>query len=198
MITVEKLQALDIGPQWVEPLNAAIQKFSIFTVKEQAAFIGQLSHECNHFRTLQENLNYRPETLQALFHTHFKPDEYALFAHKPEKIANRVYANRGGNRNEASGDGWLYRGRGCIQLTFHDNYWHCGQALGQDFVKNPDLVSTPMWAVMSAGWFWTTHGCNRLAEAGNEEGLCKVVNGGLNGLEERKHLTSKALTILSA
>jgi len=198
MITAEKLHALQIGPEWVEPLNATIQKFTIFTVKEQAAFIGQLSHECNHFRTLEENLNYRAETLQKLFGHKFKPGEIDLYAHNPIKIANRIYANRGGNRDEASGDGHRFHGRGCIQLTFHDNYWHCGQALGQDFVMNPQLVATPMWAAMSAGWFWGTHGCNQLAESGNEEGLCKRINGGLFGLNERIDLTAKALAVLSA
>ena len=121
-----------------------------------------------------------------------------FFAHQPQKIANRIYANRGGNRNEASGDGFLYRGRGTIQLTFHDNYWHCGQALGQDFVKNPDLVKTPMYAAMSGGWFWATHGCNQIAESGDEQALCRRINGGLFGLEERKDLTAKALAVLSA
>ena len=198
MITTEKLHALGIGPEWVEPLNATIQKFSIFTVKEQAAFIGQCSHECNHFKTLEENLNYRAETLQKLFGHKFKPEEIAVYAHNPEKIANRIYANRGGNRDEASGDGHRFHGRGCIQLTFHDNYWHCGQALGQDFVMNPQLVATPMWAAMSAGWFWSTHGCKQLAESGNEEGLCKRINGGLFGLDERIALTRKALDVLSA
>jgi putative chitinase len=197
MITAEKLHALGIGPEWVEPLNATIQKFSIFTVKEQAAFIGQCSHECNHFKTLEENLNYRAETLQKLFGHKFKPEEIALYAHNPEKIANRIYANRGGNRDEASGDGNRFHGRGCIQLTFHDNYWHCGQALGQDFVMNPQLVATPMWAAMSAGWFWSTHGCNQLAESGNEEGLCKRINGGLFGLDERIALTNKTFAVLS-
>jgi len=197
MITAEKLHALGIGPEWVEPLNATIQKFSIFTVKEQAAFIGQCSHECNHFKTLEENLNYRAETLQKLFVHKFKPEEIALYAHNPEKIANRIYANRGGNRDEASGDGNRFHGRGCIQLTFHDNYWHCGQALGQDFVMNPQLVATPMWAAMSAGWFWSTHGCNQLAESGNEEGLCKRINGGLFGLDERIALTNKTFAVLS-
>jgi len=198
MITAEKLHALQIGPEWAEPLNATIQKFSIFTVKEQAAFIGQCSHECNHFRTLEENLNYRAETLQKLFGHKFKPGEIDLYAHNPIKIANRIYANRGGNRDEASGDGHRFHGRGCIQITFHDNYWHCGQALGQDFVMNPQLVATPMWAAMSAGWFWGTHGCNQLAESGNEEGLCKRINGGLFGLNERIDLTAKALAVLSA
>ena len=198
MITAQKLHALQIGPEWVEPLNATIQKFSIFTIKEQAAFIGQCSHECNHFKTLEENLNYRAETLQKLFGHKFKPGEIELYAHNPEKIANRIYANRGGNRDEASGDGHRFHGRGCIQLTFHDNYWHCGQALGQDFVMNPQLVATPMWAAMSAGWFWSTHGCNQLAESGNQEGLCKRINGGLFGLHERIDLTSKALAVLAS
>ena len=197
MITAQKLHALQIGPEWVEPLNATIQKFSIFTVKEQAAFIGQCSHECNHFKTLEENLNYRAETLQKLFGHKFKPGEIELYAHNPEKIANRIYANRGGNRDEASGDGHRFHGRGCIQLTFHDNYWQCGQALGQDFVMNPQLVATPMWAAMSAGWFWSTHGCNQLAESGNQEGLCKRINGGLFGFQEREELTRKALAVLN-
>ena len=120
MINAHQLQQLGIGPEWVEPLNAVITKFNIFTIKEQSAFIGQLSHESNHFRTLEENLNYRAETLQKLFPHKFQPNEFALFAHQPEKIANRIYSNRGGNRNEASGDGWMYRGRGLVQLTFHE------------------------------------------------------------------------------
>jgi len=197
MITAEKLHALGIGPEWVEPLNATIQKFNIFTIKEQAAFIGQCSHECNHFKTLEENLNYRAETLQKLFGHKFKPGEIEVYAHNPEKIANRIYSSRGGNRDEASGDGHRFHGRGCIQLTFHDNYWHCGQALGQDFVMNPQLVATPMWAAMSAGWFWSTHGCNQLSEAGNEEGLCKRINGGLFGLDERIALTERAYHVLA-
>jgi putative chitinase len=198
MLSPEKLHALGIGPEWVEPLNATIQKFSISTVKEQAAFIGQLSHECNHFRTLEENLNYRAETLQKLFGHKFKSEEIALYAHNPQKIANRIYSSRMGNRDEASGDGWKFHGRGCIQLTGHDNYWHCGQALGQNFVMNPQVVATPMWAAMSAGWFWSTHGCNQLAESGNQEGLCKRINGGLFGLQERVDLTSKALAVLAS
>lgn len=197
MITTEKLHALGIGPEWVEPLNATIQKFTIFTVKQQSAFIGQCAHECNHFKTLEENLNYRAETLQKLFGHKFKAGEIEVYAHNPQKIANRIYSNRGGNRDEASGDGWRFHGRGCIQLTFHDNYWHAGQALGQDFVTNPQLVATPMWAAMTAGWFWSTHGCNQLAEDGNEESLCKRINGGLFGLTERIALTRQALGVLA-
>jgi putative chitinase len=83
-------------------------------------------------------------------------------------------------------------------LTGHDNYWHFGQAIGEDMVSNCDLVATPKYAALSAGWFWKTHGCNELAESGNEEGLCKRINGGLFGLNERKELTAKTLAVLSA
>jgi len=196
MLSPEKLHALGIGPEWSEPLTTTFITFGINDAKRQAAFIGQCSHECNHFKTLEENLNYRPETLQKLFGHKFKPEEITLYAHNPEKIANRIYANRGGNRDEASGDGHRFHGRGCIQLTFHDNYWHCGQALNRDFVSHPELVATPMYAALSAGWFWTTHGCNALAESGDEEGLCRRINGGTFGLQDRIALTQKATSIL--
>ena len=198
MLSPEKLNQLGIGAEWSEPLTTTFATFGVNDVKKQAAFIGQCSHECNHFKTLEENLNYRAETLQKLFGHKFKPEEIELYAHKPEKIANRIYANRNGNRDEASGDGHRFHGRGCIQLTFHDNYWHFGQAVGQDFVMNPQLVASPMYAALSAGWFWKTHGCNDLAEAENWTGLTKRINGGTFGLEERVKLTQHALAVLGA
>jgi len=194
----EKLHALGIGSEWSEPLTTTFATFGINDVKKQAAFIGQCSHECNHFKTLEENLNYRSETLQKLFGHKFKPGEIEVYAHHPEKIANRVYSNKMGNRDESSGDGWRFHGRGCIQLTGHDNYWHFGQSVGQDFVMNPQLVATPMYAALSAGWFWKTHGCNDLAEAENWTGLTKRINGGTFGLEERVKLTQHALAVLGA
>jgi len=165
MISTEKLQKLGIGPQWSEPLTTTFTSFGIDDVKKQAAFIGQCSHECGHFKKLEENLNYSAETLQKLFGHKFKPGEIEVYAHHPEKIANRIYGSRGGNRDESSGDGWKFHGRGLIQLTLHDNYWHFGKAIGQDLVAHPELVSTPTYAALSAGWFWKTHGCNELAEA---------------------------------
>jgi len=198
MISTEKLHALGIGPEWSEPLTTTFTTFGINDVNRQAAFIGQCSHECNHFKTLEENLNYRAETLQKLFGHKFKPDEFAVYAHNPQKIANRIYASRMGNRGEESGDGWRFHGRGCIQLTGHDNYWHFGQAVGKDLVAEPQLVATPMYAALSAGWFWKTHGCNDLAEAENWEGLTKRINGGTFGLEERIKLTQHALAVLGA
>ena len=198
MITAAQLHQLGIGPEWLEPLEHTFTTFGISDAKEQAAFIGQCSHECNHFKTLEENLNYRPETLHALFGHKFKPEEIPLYAHHAEKIANRIYANRMGNRDEASGDGYRFRGRGCIQLTGHDSYWHFGQAVQKDFLTEPDLVATPMYAALSAGWFWKTHGCNELAETQNEEGLCRRINGGTFGLDERIKLTQHALAVLGA
>ena len=198
MISAEKLHALGIGPEWSEPLTTTFATFGINDVNRQAAFIGQCSHECNHFKTLEENLNYRPETLHALFGHKFKPEEIQLYAHHAEKIANRIYANRMGNRDESSGDGWRFHGRGCIQLTGHDNYWHFGQAVQKDLVDEPQLVATPMYAALSAGWFWQTHGCNDLAEAENWEGLTKRINGGTIGIEERISLTKHASSVLGA
>ena len=197
MISAEKLHALGIGAEWSEPLTTTFTTFGMNDARKMAAFIGQCSHECNHFKTLEENLNYRPETLQKLFGHKFKPEEIAIYAHHPEKIANRIYGNRMGNREESSGDGWRFHGRGCIQLTGHDNYWHFGQAINKDMVKEPQLVATPMYAALSAGWFWKTHGCNELAESQNWEGLTKRINGGLFGLEERVRLIHQAVAELS-
>jgi len=103
-----------------------------------------------------------------------------------------------GNRDEASGDGWKFHGRGCIQLTGHDNYWHFGQSIKQDMVAHPELVATPMYAALSAGWFFKTHGCNDLAEAQDWVGLTKRINGGTIGLDERISLTKRALDVLGA
>ena len=196
MLSPEKLHKLGIGGEWAEPLMATFTKFGMVSSKEQACFIAQCSHESNHFKVLEENLNYRAETLQALFGHKFKPEEIQSYARNPQRIANRIYANRMGNRDEASGDGWRFRGRGLLQLTGHDNVWHCGQALGQDFVMNPDLLATPMFASLSAGWFWSTHGCGKLID--NAEQLCKRINGGLIGLEDRKIQTQNAFAVLEA
>jgi len=197
MLNSDQLHKLGISADWVDPLNATFQKFGINDVKKQAAFIGQCSHESGHFKKLEENLNYSADTLNRLFGHKFKPGEIEQYAHQPQRIANRIYANRMGNRDEASGDGWLYHGRGIVQLTGHDNFWHFGQSVGMDFVHNPAPVSQPMYAAMSGGWFWAMHGCNPLAEAENWEGLTRRINGGTIGLNERIALTKQALEILS-
>ena len=195
MISAEKLHALGIAPEWSEPLTTTFVKFGMNTPKEQAAFIGQASHESGHFRLLEENLSYRAETLMKLWPKRFPTmDDANKYARNPQLIANHIYCNRMGNRDEQSGDGFRFRGRGLFQLTGHDNYWHCGKALGQDFVMNPDLIATPMFAALSAGWFWETHGCGKLVD--NAETLCKRINGGLIGLQDRIAQSAKALQVL--
>jgi putative chitinase len=186
MIGADQLQKLGIGAEWVNPLNETFDRFKIDTLEEQACFIGQFSYESNHFKSLEENLNYRPETLMQLWPKRFPTMEEAMkYAHKPELIANHIYSNRMGNRDEASGDGWRFRGSAICQLTGHDNFWHAGQALGVDLVKNPDIARAPQYAALIGGWFWSTHGCNQLAQQKNYNALTERINGGLFGAEQR-------------
>lgn len=141
MVSVEQLAKLKIGPEWVDALNETFARFDITTPLRQAAFIGQCGHECGNFKILEENLNYRSETLVKLWPKRFPTIEVANeYARNPRKIANKVYSSRMGNRDEASGDGYRFRGRGCIQLTGSTNYFQAGKALGVDFWANPDLV----------------------------------------------------------
>jgi putative chitinase len=199
MVNAEQLKQLHIDPKWVDPLNATFQRFGILTPRQQAAFIGQCGHECGNFRILEENLNYRAETLMKIWPKRFPTLEIAnQYARQPKKIANKVYADRMGNRDEASGDGYRFRGRGCIQLTGSANYFHAGQALGVDFIMEPDQVATPMYAALTAGFFWSTQKLNALADAGNNLAITKKINGGTIGLNDRILHTNQALALLDA
>ena len=198
MVTAEMLKKLHIDPVWVEPLNETFLRFNILTPNAQSAFIGQCGHECGNFKILEENLNYKAATLMRLWPKRFPTLEIAnAYAGNAKRIANKVYADRMGNRDEASGDGFRFRGRGCIQLTGHSNYFHAGKALGVDFVMEPDLVATPKYAAMTAGWYWQTHGCNEIAESADWVKLTKKINGGTIGLEDRIKHTKEALEALS-
>jgi len=196
-VTAQQLNLLKIGSEWVEPINTTLAAFGINSKEEVSAFIAQCSHESGNFRLLEENLNYKAETLMKLWPTRFNTSNVNDYAHNPQKIANKVYSGRMGNRDEASGDGYRFRGRGVIQLTGHDNYWHCGQAINMDFVAQPDLVATPMYAAMSGGWFWKTHGCNVLADQKDWVALTKRINGGTIGLEDRIALTNHAASVFA-
>ena len=198
MVTADQLIKLKIDPKWVDPLNETFARFDISNPKRQAAFIGQCGHECGNFRILEENLNYRAETLMKLWKARFPTLEIAnQYAKQPQKIANKVYANRMGNRDESSGDGYRFRGRGCIQTTGHANYYHAGQSLGVDFVMEPDLVASPKYAALTAGFFWSTHGLNALADAQDHKSITKRINGGYIGLAEREEHTKMALAVLT-
>lgn len=199
MISAEQLKQLHIDPVWEAALNTTFQRFDMSNPFRQAAFIGQCSHECGNFKTLEENLNYRAETLMKLWPKRFPTLEIAnQYAKNPKKIANMVYANRMGNRDEASGDGYRFRGRGCIQLTGHANYYHAGQAIGEDFVMQPELVGTPMYAALTAGWFWGTHKLNQYADSRDYKMMTKKINGGFIGLADREKHINHALAVLTS
>jgi putative chitinase len=198
-MTPQQCKLLKINESWSDPLNETFQRFNISSVLQQAAFIGQMSHECGNFRILSENLNYKAATLMKLWSKRFPTLEIAnQYAGNPKKIANMVYANRMGNRDESSGDGYRFRGRGCIQTTGHANYYHAGQALGVDFVMDPDLVASPKYAALTAGFFWSTHGLNELADKQDHKSITKRINGGFIGLAEREEHTRMALAVLTA
>ena len=203
MVNAEKLQKMHIGPEWVDALNETFDRFQIDTPMRQAAFIGQCGHECGQFKVLEENLNYRAATLLKLFPRTprrawgFTPEEAAAYERQPKKIANRIYGNRMNNRDEASGDGWRFRGRGCIQLTGSANYHHASKALGVDFIMEPDQVATPKYAAMTAGWFWNTHKINQFADVQDWVTMTKRINGGTIGLDDRIKHIMQALQILS-
>ncbi len=203
MVNADQLRQLKIDPNLVDPFNETFQRFGILTPAQQASWIGQCGHECGNFRILEENLNYRAPTLLKLFpktpkrQWGFTPEEAAAYEKQPQKIANRIYGNRMGNRDEASGDGWRFRGSGFLQLTGHSNFYHAGQALGVDFVMQPELVRTPMYAAQTAGWFWQTHKLNQYADKGDFLTMTKRINGGTIGLEDRIKHINHALHVLS-
>ena len=197
MVNAEQLAKLHIGPEWVDALNETFTRFNIDTPNQQAAFIGQCSHECGNFKVLEENLNYRAATLMKLWPKRFPTLEFAnQYGGNAKKIANSVYSNRMGNRDEASGDGYRFRGRGCIQLTGHANYFHAGKALGVDFVMEPELVRTPRYAAQTAGWFWQTHKLNQTADGRDFVSMTKKINGGTIGLDDRIKHINQALAVL--
>lgn len=198
MLNADQLQRLHIGAEWVDALNETFSRFNITTNNQKAMFIGQCSHESGNFRLLQENLNYKAATLMKLWPKRFPTLEVAnQYAGNARAIANKVYADRMGNRDEASGDGYRFRGKGLVQLTGHSNHFHAGKALGVDFVMQPDLVATPKYAALTAGWFWETHKLNPPADALDYTKVTKIINGGTIGLDDRiKHIT-EALRVIS-
>jgi len=192
----QQLQYLGLGPEWLEPLTKAFDKYSINTNKRQACFLGQCLHESGGFKHLEENLHYSAASLMRTWPSRFPDmDTAEKYANNPEKIANKVYGGRMGNTEE--GDGWKYHGRGIIQLTGKENYANCGHSLGVDFVGNPDWVATPEYAALSAAWFFNKKGLNELADVMDIETMTKRINGGTLGIDTRKAQINKVLDILS-
>jgi putative chitinase len=196
-VNAEQLKQLHIGAEWVDALNETFARFNLTTNNQKAMFIGQCSHESGNFRLLQENLNYKAATLMKLWPKRFPTLEVAnQYAGNARAIANKVYADRMGNRDEASGDGYRFRGKGLVQLTGHSNHFHAGKALGVDFVMQPDLVATPKYAALTAGWFWETHKLNPPADALDYTKVTKIINGGTIGLDDRIKHVKHALAVL--
>jgi putative chitinase len=198
MATATQLSELGISSNWEKPLNDACEKFGIDTPVRQAAFIGQCQHESGNFKHLIENLNFSAEGLCRTFPHQFPTMEAAgSYSRNPQRIANKVYANRLGNGPEDSGDGWAFRGRGLIQLTGKSNYIQCGEALGMDLIATPAFLESPEGACLSAAWFWSIKNLNVLADAQNWEAMTKRINGGTIGLDDRISRIQKALEALS-
>ena len=199
MSLANTLAKLKISVDWVEPLEEVFHRYEINTPERQAAFIGQCAHESMNFTKLEENMNYSAEGLMKTWPSRFPTLESAKPYHRnPEKIANKVYAGRMGNGPEETGEGWLYHGRGLIQLTGKDNYTLAGDALGMDFVHSPDYVLVPKYAALTAGWYWNKRQLNKEADAKDFTGMTKKINGGTIGLDDRIAHIKHAQEVLTA
>jgi putative chitinase len=182
---------------WYNALSLALPDYDINTPPRVAAFIAQCAHESGNFRMLKENLNYRAVTLRKVFPKYFPTDELAnQYAGKPEMIANKVYGNRMGNGDEASGDGFRYCGRGLIQLTGKQNYQNFADSIETPVEEIPAFLATFEGAVQSACWFWESNNLNQWADKGDILTLTKRINGGTIGLEDRIKHYNHALHVL--
>jgi putative chitinase len=173
-------------------LEETCLKFDINTDLRLSHFLAQVMHESGNFKATVENLNYSAESLKKVFPKYFPGTLSEQYARKPEMIASRVYGGRMGNGDESTKEGYKFRGRGYIQLTGKSNYVEFGKAVNEDFVSNPDLVSSPKYALMSAAWFFKKNGITAISDKGatteTVTAVTKRVNGGTIGLADRiKH-----------
>ena len=185
--------------QWFEAIYEILPEYEITTPQRVAAFLAQCAHESGGFVFLKENLNYKAASLRRVFPKYFPDDAIAAqYAGKGEMIANRVYANRMGNGDEASGDGWRYCGRGLIQLTGKNNYTFFAGSLDIPVEEASEYLQTFEGAVQSACFFWEQNKLNQWADAGDILTLTKRINGGTIGLEDRIKHYNHALHIFGA
>jgi putative chitinase len=184
----------------ISQIPEVIEKYSINTPLRLAHFLAQCGHESGGFKVTVENLNYSVNGLMTVFRKYFPTQELAnRYARQPERIANLVYANRMGNGNEASGDGWKYRGRGYIQLTGKDNYSSFNRITSDDVVKSPDLVASK-YPLLSAAWFWNSRNLNTISDTGAADAIVtsitRKVNGGTHGLDDRLRQFNRYYSLL--
>jgi putative chitinase len=194
---------------WAGPLEQAMVAFDIVTPERGGMFLANVAHESRELTELEENFNYRtPARLHAVFPRFFVDEDAAAkyIELGPEAIANRVYANRYGNGSEESGEGWRFRGRGPLGLTFKDNYLRCSKKICGDeatLVDNPELVTDPEFGAASAAWYWDTAGCSTSADANDFDGVCDRINfgkktvamGDSNGFADRLHYFREAMKV---
>lgn len=187
--------------RWETPLRDTCRAFEITTPKRIAAFLAQLGHESAGLSVVVENLNYSAAGLLATWPSRFTHELAEQLARKPERIANHVYASRMGNGDEASGDGWRYRGRGPIQITGRANYAAIRDALREtgrqvpDFELSPDLLADPKWGALAAGAFWAARSLNDLADVCDFRKITTRINGGQNGAADRSARYAAALKV---
>jgi putative chitinase len=185
---------------WHEALSQLLPDYDINTPQRIAAFVAQCAHESGNFMVLKENLNYRAATLRKIFPKYFPTDaianDYATRLNKQMHIASRAYANRMGNGDEASLEGWKFCGRGLIQLTGKNNYQAFADSLEMDINDVPEYLGTFEGAAQSACWFWETNNLNKWADAGDIKELTRRINGGYIGLEDRIKHYNHALHVM--
>jgi len=189
--------------RWQPHLVRSMTRFGITTRKRAAHFLAQLGHESLGLSRTEENLNYSAPRLLEVFPDYFNHDTVQAFARQPERIANYVYANRNGNGNAKSGDGWRYRGRSPIQLTFHDNYAAIGAAIGQPLVEQPSLALELAIGADIAAAYWQTNGLSGLADNDDVLAVSRRINLGSiktsrmpNGMADRIERTKRAKAVL--
>lgn len=185
----------EMTDKWVNAINETCEEFAIDTPYRIAGFVSNIAHESAGFKFVTENLNYSAASLMRVWSSRFPTLEIAQrYAMQPEKIANRAYADRMGNGNEASGDGAKFLGRGLIQLTGKNNYVAFSMACDNEALQHPEIVEQPKYAAESAGWFWSVNKLNTLADAQDVQGMCKRINGGFHGLDDRQMKYSKIIS----
>jgi len=184
---------------WYDAICQILPVYEIHTPERVAAFMAQCAHESGYFKFLRENLNYRAESLLRTFPKYFKTlDEAKQYERQPEKIANRVYANRMGNGDEKSGDGFRYLGRGLIQLTGKNNYTLFAAAVDTPVEQIPEYLQTFEGAIQSACWFWEQNNLNRFADSRDIVTMSKRINGGTIGMDDRIQKYNKFLKLVGA
>lgn len=198
-VNLEKIEGY-VPKSVYEQLPKVIDKYHFNTPARLAHFLAQCEHESGRFRFVRENMNYSIKALRAVFGKYFPGDLAKEYARKPEMIGNRVYANRMGNGDEASGDGYKYRGRGFIQITGKGNYKNLGDYLEVNLIDYPDLVATD-YPLESAAWYFKVRRLNEIADDGAANDvvrrITKKINGGYNGIDQRIHFFRKFYDLLT-